>query len=111
MSAYSRSSDVSTLRSKQSGSPVRPNPSTTTEHSGSLNYIAQSGALLEPGRLLDAYEGTAPEPLTRDEHRWLPRGAGPHTPALGRHRRTRGRRHPRGRERNDRRRGLVVAPG
>jgi hypothetical protein len=23
-------------------------------------------------RLLAAYEGTAPEPLTRDEHRWLP---------------------------------------
>ena len=51
---------------------------------GSLNHVAQSGAfqgglvrlpatdLLEPGRLLDAYEGTAPEPLTRDEHRWLP---------------------------------------
>src|SRR5918912_103545 len=52
---------------------------------GSLNHVAQSGAfhgglvglpaidLLEPRRLLDAYEGTAPEPLTRDEHRWLPR--------------------------------------
>ena len=39
---------------------------------GSLNDVAQSGALLEPRRLLDAYEGTAPEPLTRDEHRWLP---------------------------------------
>jgi len=39
---------------------------------GSLNHVAQSGALLEPQRLLDAYEGTAPEPLTRDEHRWLP---------------------------------------
>jgi len=39
---------------------------------GSLNYVAQSGALLEPRRLLDAYEGTAPEPLTRDENRWLP---------------------------------------
>jgi Ser/Thr protein kinase RdoA (MazF antagonist) len=51
---------------------------------GSLNHVAQSGAfqgglvrlpavdLLEPRRLLDAYEGTAPEPLTRDEHRWLP---------------------------------------
>jgi Ser/Thr protein kinase RdoA (MazF antagonist) len=51
---------------------------------GSLNHVAQSGAfqgglvrlpatdLLETGRLLDAYEGTAPEPLTRDEHRWLP---------------------------------------
>ena len=39
---------------------------------GSLNHVAQSGALPEPRRLLDAYEGTAPEPLTRDEHRWLP---------------------------------------
>jgi Ser/Thr protein kinase RdoA (MazF antagonist) len=47
---------------------------------GSLNHVAQSGpdgvgqpvALLEPRRLLEAYEGTAPEPLTRDEHRWLP---------------------------------------
>jgi Ser/Thr protein kinase RdoA (MazF antagonist) len=38
----------------------------------SLHHVAQSGALLEPRRLLDAYEGTAPEPLTRDEHRWLP---------------------------------------
>jgi Ser/Thr protein kinase RdoA (MazF antagonist) len=39
---------------------------------GSLHQVAPSGALLEPRRLLDAYEGTAPEPLTRDEHRWLP---------------------------------------
>jgi Ser/Thr protein kinase RdoA (MazF antagonist) len=39
---------------------------------GSLNHIAQGGALLDPRRLLDAYEGTAPGPLTRDEHRWLP---------------------------------------
>lgn len=47
---------------------------------GSLNHVAQSGPegvgppaeLLEPRRLLDAYERTAPEPLTRDEHRWLP---------------------------------------
>ena len=38
----------------------------------SLHYAGQDGALLEPRRLLDAYEGTAPEPLTRDEHRWLP---------------------------------------
>ena len=49
-----------------------------------LNHVAQNGAfqgglvglptvdLLEPRRLLDAYEGTAPEPLMRDEHRWLP---------------------------------------
>ena len=40
-----------------------------------------------------------------------PRGSSPRTPALGCHRRARRRRHPRGRERNDRRRGLVVAPG
>jgi Ser/Thr protein kinase RdoA (MazF antagonist) len=47
---------------------------------GSLNHVAQSGPdgvgqpveLLEPRRLLDAYESTAPEPLTPDEHRWLP---------------------------------------
>jgi Ser/Thr protein kinase RdoA (MazF antagonist) len=39
---------------------------------GSLHHVAQSGALLEPRRLLDAYESTGPEPLTRDEHRWLP---------------------------------------
>ena len=47
---------------------------------GSLNHVAPSGpdgvgppvGLLEPRRLLEAYEGTAPEPLTRDEHRWLP---------------------------------------
>jgi Ser/Thr protein kinase RdoA (MazF antagonist) len=47
---------------------------------GSLNHIARSGPdgvgqpveLLEPRRLLDAYEGTAPEPLTPDERRWLP---------------------------------------
>jgi len=50
----------------------------------SLHHVAQGGAfpgglvglpavdLLEPRRLLDAYESTAPEPLTRDEHRWLP---------------------------------------
>jgi Ser/Thr protein kinase RdoA (MazF antagonist) len=46
----------------------------------SLNHVAQSGPdgvgrpveLLEPRRLLEAYEGTAPEPLTPDEHRWLP---------------------------------------
>jgi Ser/Thr protein kinase RdoA (MazF antagonist) len=46
----------------------------------SLNHTAQSGPdgvgqpveLPEPRRLLDAYESTAPEPLTRDEHRWLP---------------------------------------
>jgi Ser/Thr protein kinase RdoA (MazF antagonist) len=38
----------------------------------SLHHVAHSGALLEPRRLLDAYEGTAAEPLTPDEHRWLP---------------------------------------
>jgi Ser/Thr protein kinase RdoA (MazF antagonist) len=46
----------------------------------SLNHVVQSGPdgvgqpaeLLEPRRLLEAYERTAPEPLTRDEHRWLP---------------------------------------
>jgi Ser/Thr protein kinase RdoA (MazF antagonist) len=37
-----------------------------------LNHVAPSGALLEPRQLLDAYESTAPEPLTPDEHRWLP---------------------------------------
>jgi Ser/Thr protein kinase RdoA (MazF antagonist) len=39
---------------------------------GSLNDVVQSGAWLEPRRLLDAYERTAPEPLTPDERRWLP---------------------------------------
>ncbi|MGH2411768.1 MAG: hypothetical protein ACRDGS_15600, partial [Chloroflexota bacterium] len=47
---------------------------------GSLNHVAQTGPdgvgqpveLLEPQRLLKAYERTAPEPLTPDEHRWLP---------------------------------------
>jgi Ser/Thr protein kinase RdoA (MazF antagonist) len=50
----------------------------------SLNHVAQGGAfhgglvahpaIGVPGLrgLLDAYERTAPEPLTRDEHRWLP---------------------------------------
>jgi hypothetical protein len=38
----------------------------------SLHHVAPSGDLVEPRRLLDAYERTAPEPLTRDEHRWLP---------------------------------------
>jgi Ser/Thr protein kinase RdoA (MazF antagonist) len=40
----------------------------------SLHHVAHSGELLEPRRLLKAYEGkgTAPEPLTPDEHRWLP---------------------------------------
>ena len=47
---------------------------------GTLNNVVQSGPdgvgqpveLLEPRRLIDAYERTAPEPLTSDEHRWLP---------------------------------------
>ena len=39
---------------------------------GSLHQVAPSGELPEPRRLLDAYQSTAPEPLTRDEHRWLP---------------------------------------
>jgi Ser/Thr protein kinase RdoA (MazF antagonist) len=46
----------------------------------SLNHVAQSGPdgmgppveLLDPRPLVDAYERTAPEPLTPDEHRWLP---------------------------------------
>lgn len=38
----------------------------------SLHHVAQGGELLEPRRLLAAYEGTAPKPLTRDEYRWLP---------------------------------------
>jgi len=38
----------------------------------SLHHLDPSGELLEPRRLLDAYERTAPEPLTPDEHRWLP---------------------------------------
>ena len=33
-----------------------------------------SGALPEPRRLLE-HQGTAPQPLTRDEHRWLPGAA------------------------------------
>lgn len=38
----------------------------------SLHLVAPGGDLPEPHRLLDAYERTAPEPLTPDEHRWLP---------------------------------------
>ncbi|HZU58913.1 MAG TPA: phosphotransferase [Actinocrinis sp.] len=38
----------------------------------SLHHAAPDGESLQPRRLLDAYESTAPEPLTRDEHRWLP---------------------------------------
>jgi hypothetical protein len=47
---------------------------------GTVNHVVQSGPdgagqpveLFEPRRLVDAYERTAPEPLTPDEHRWLP---------------------------------------
>jgi Ser/Thr protein kinase RdoA (MazF antagonist) len=39
---------------------------------GSLVHAAQDGGSPESRRLLDAYESTAPEPLTRDERRWLP---------------------------------------
>jgi hypothetical protein len=38
----------------------------------SLHHASPTGEWREPRRLLDAYERTAPEPLTRDEHRWLP---------------------------------------
>lgn len=38
----------------------------------SVNHVAQAGAWIELRQLLDAYERTAPEPLTPDEHRWLP---------------------------------------
>ena len=38
----------------------------------SLHHLDPTGAALEPRRFLDAYERTAPEPLTVDEHRWLP---------------------------------------
>jgi len=38
----------------------------------SLHHVAPSAELLDAQRLLDAYESTAPEPLTRDEYRWLP---------------------------------------
>jgi len=38
----------------------------------SLHHVAPGGELVEPRRLLAAYESTAPEPLTRDEYRWLP---------------------------------------
>ena len=47
---------------------------------GSLNHVVRSGPdgvgpaveMLRPWPLLDAYERTAPEPLTQDERRWLP---------------------------------------
>ena len=79
----------------------------------SLHHVAQSGeagiarAATTARRLRRHGSGTA------DSRRapLAPRGSRPCTLALGCHRRARGRRHPRGRERNDRRRGLVVAPG
>jgi Ser/Thr protein kinase RdoA (MazF antagonist) len=39
---------------------------------GALHHASLTGVALEERRLLAAYERTAPEPLTRDEHRWLP---------------------------------------
>jgi Ser/Thr protein kinase RdoA (MazF antagonist) len=38
----------------------------------SLHHVAPDGELLEPRRLLAAYQRRAPEPLTSDEYRWLP---------------------------------------
>jgi Ser/Thr protein kinase RdoA (MazF antagonist) len=38
----------------------------------SLHHADPSGESLEPRRFLDAYERTAPKPLTPDELRWLP---------------------------------------
>jgi Ser/Thr protein kinase RdoA (MazF antagonist) len=39
---------------------------------GSLHHAAPRGDLFEPRRLIAAYVRTAPQPLTRDERRWLP---------------------------------------
>jgi hypothetical protein len=52
--------------------PMRDLPGIAPDIATSLNPGAQSGAWLEPRVLLDAYERTAPQPLTPDEHRWLP---------------------------------------
>jgi len=38
----------------------------------SVHHVARSGEPVEPRRLLDAFERSAPSPLTADEHRWLP---------------------------------------
>src|SRR5690348_17815655 len=38
----------------------------------SLHHVDPTGEQLRPGQLLDAYERTAPKPLTHEEHRWLP---------------------------------------
>jgi Ser/Thr protein kinase RdoA (MazF antagonist) len=38
----------------------------------SLHHVDPTGASLEPRGLLDAYESTAPEPVTADERLWLP---------------------------------------
>ena len=77
----------------------------------SLHQVAPSGELLEPRRLLDAYEEHGSGTIDSRRVPMAPRGSSPCTPALGCHRRARGRRHPRGRRRDDRRRGLLVAPG
>ena len=54
-------------------SSPRARPSDYDESSARRDHHASpTGELPEPRRLLDAYESTAPEPLTRDEHRWLP---------------------------------------
>ena len=39
---------------------------------GSLHHASLLGEMPEPRHLVDAYERAAPEPLTADEHRWLP---------------------------------------
>src|SRR6266540_7427681 len=44
------------------------NDTATTE----IYTLSLHDALPISRRLLDAYEGTSPEPLTRDEYRWLP---------------------------------------
>ena len=46
--------------------------SSTTSSKAGPDGVGPPVELLEPQRLLDAYESTAPEPLTSDEHRWLP---------------------------------------
>ena len=57
-SVYSRSSDVFTLRSKQSGSPAHPNPSTTTEPSA--NCVTRSAS----------HAGWASDPPGRTSRKW-----------------------------------------
>src|SRR4051812_33907596 len=77
----------------------------------SLNHVARSGPLPEPRRLARRLRKHGSGTADSRRAPLAPRGSGPYTLALGRHRRTRGQRHPPSRERNDRRRGLVVAPG